>query len=109
MARQLHKNLLAKVVNAPNNLFFDKTTVGKLQDNFTSDVSKADTDFFHAINWVLSSLIECLLKIGFALCFSNYMIIAVVVNLYFLNKLLKYTMSGNEECVRVSSQSRRKM
>lgn len=87
MARELHKNLLARVVNAPVNLFFDVTPIGKLIDNFTSDIGKTDRSFFHSINWVLSSTIDCLLKIGMALYFSPYMIIAVIVNLFFLNKL----------------------
>jgi len=38
MARELHKILLARVVSAPVNLFFDVTPVGKLLDNFTRDM-----------------------------------------------------------------------
>jgi len=108
MARELHKNLLARVINAPVNLFFDVTPIGKLLDNFTSDISRTDRSFFHSINWVLSSVIDCLIKIGIALYFSPYMIIAVTVNLYFLRKLQNYTSSGKEECARCIKQVRRK-
>jgi len=37
------------------------------------------------------------------------MIVAVVVNLYFLRKLQNYTMSGKEECVRCIKQVYRKL
>jgi len=87
MAKELHKNLLARVINAPVNLFFDVTPIGKLLENFTSDIGRTDRAFFWAINWVLSSVIDCLIKMGLALYFSPYMIIAVAVNLYFLRKL----------------------
>jgi len=50
MARELHKNLLARVVNAPVNLFFDVTPLAKLLKNFTSDIGCADRALFHYIN-----------------------------------------------------------
>jgi len=108
MARELHKNLLARVVNAPVNLFFDVTPMSKLLDNFTSDIGKTDRRFFRSINWVLESVIDCLIKIGISLYFSPYMIIAVAVNLYFLCKLQNYSMAGKEECGRCIRQVRKR-
>jgi len=108
MARELHKQLLARVVNAPVNLFFDVTPMGKLLDNFTQDIGRTGPNFFHPINWVLESVIGYLIKIGLALYFSPYMIIAVAVNIYFLRKLQNYSMAGKDECGRCIKQARRK-
>jgi len=93
MAREFHKNLLARVVNAPVNLFFDVTPMGKLLENFTIDLNRTG-NFFQPIWWVLESVIDCLIKIVLALYFSPYMIVALAVNLYFLYKLQNYTMAG---------------
>jgi len=109
MARELHKNLLARVVKAPVNLFFDVTPIAKLLDNFTSDIGRTDRAFFRSINGVMSSVIDCLIKIGIAMYFSPFMIVAVVTNLYFLRKLQKYTLTAKEEIVRITMINVRQM
>jgi len=98
MARELHKTLLAKVVNASAFEFFDLTPHSKLVDNFTTDIEKADRSLFQKTEEVLASLIDCLVMIGLALYFSPFMIIAVSVNLYFLIKLSNYVMPAKDEC-----------
>jgi len=109
MAREMHKNLLATVVKAPVNLFFDVTPIAKLLDNFTSDIGRTDREFFNPINRVMSSLIDCLIKIGIALYFSPFMIVAVATNLYFLHKIQKYTLTFKEEIRRITMIEVRKM
>jgi len=42
MAKKLHSELLERVIKAPVNLYFDITPLGKLIDNFTSDIGRAD-------------------------------------------------------------------
>jgi hypothetical protein len=84
MARNLHSELLKIVVNAPVNLFFDITPIGKLIGNFTSDIGKTDRAFFHSINWVAHSVSDCCLKIGFALYFSPYMVFPIIFNIAWL-------------------------
>ena len=71
-------------MNAPVSLYFDVTPVGKLLSNFTSDIGRTDRAFFWHINWVLDSVADCILKIGFAVYFSPYMLIAVAINMYML-------------------------
>jgi len=71
-------------MNAPVSLYFDVTPVGKLLSNFTSDIGRTDRAFFWHINWVFDSVADCILKIGFAVYFSPYMLIAVAINMYLL-------------------------
>jgi len=109
MAKELHKNLLARVVNAPVNLFFDVTPLAKLLDNFTGDIGDVDRALFRNINEVMNSVIDCLIKIGIALYFSPFMIVAVVTNLYFLHKIQKYTLTGKDGVARLAGINIRKM
>jgi len=85
MARNLHKELLGMVVNAPVNLFFDVTPIGKILGNFSSDIGKTDRSFFHSINWVFHSVSDCLLKIGFAMYFQPLLIVPIAINLTWLH------------------------
>lgn len=101
MAKKLHRELLKKVMNAPVNLYFDVTPVGKLLSNFTSDIGRTDRAFFWHVNWVLDSVSDCIIKIGLAMYFSPYMLIPVTINLWLLYGLQDYTFNGKTECGRV--------
>ena len=85
IATTMHQDLLSRVTKAPVNLFFDVTPMGKLMSNFTSDINKTNSRFFGPVNWVFTSVSEVLIKIGFALYFSPFMIFAIAINLYCLN------------------------
>jgi ABC-type multidrug transport system fused ATPase/permease subunit len=41
--RRLHKEMIKKVMNAPINLYFDVTPVGRILNRFTKDLSVAET------------------------------------------------------------------
>jgi len=101
MANKLHSELLLKVMNAPNNLYFDITPVGKLLGNFTSDIGRCDRAFFWHINWVLDTVADFLLKISFAIYYSPYMLIAILINLYLLYGLNTFTKNCKTECNRM--------
>jgi ABC-type multidrug transport system fused ATPase/permease subunit len=73
----MFQDLLSKVTKAPVNLFFDVTPMGKLMSNFTSDINKTNSRFFDPVNWVFKSVFDVLIKIGFALYFSPFMIFAI--------------------------------
>jgi hypothetical protein len=53
MARNLHRELLGKVFNAPNNLFFDVRPIAKLLGNLTKDMNSVDTKFFQQVDNIL--------------------------------------------------------
>lgn len=82
MSRTLHNRLLTKVLNAPINLYFDVTPLGKLLKNFTEDIGRTDRAFFHHIQWVFDRTADLILKIAIACYFSKYMLIVLSVNLY---------------------------
>jgi ABC-type multidrug transport system fused ATPase/permease subunit len=84
MAHKLHRDLLERVTNAPINLFFDITPLGKLMGNFGGDMRKVDTQFFNDFQGVAISVSDCVVKIIFAIYFSPLMIFAVSINLVWL-------------------------
>lgn len=109
MAKKLHRELLQKVMNAPVNLYFDVTPVGKLLMNFTGDIGRTDRAFFWHINWVMDSVADCILKIGFAIYFSPYFLIAVVINMCLLYRLQNYTIEGKTSIHNVARKVSKKL
>jgi len=109
MAHKLHGELLTRVTKAPVNLYFDITPIGKLMSNFTSDIGKTDRAFFHSINWVMGSVADCMVKVGFAIYYSPMMIFAVGINLMWLYFIQNKTMQGKSECVRLNSKQGKKL
>jgi len=67
MASKFHAELLARVMNAPNNLFFDVTPLGKLLSNFTGDMRRVGPDFYGSLNWGLLVGADFIVKVCFAL------------------------------------------
>jgi len=100
MARNLHRQLLARVVNAPNNLFFDVTPIGKLRMNFMGDMQGAGTSFFEGINRILETLVDCFIKVTIIMYFSPLMLVVIVINFYFLNELYQFFTKGDHETLR---------
>eukprot|EP00345_Euplotes_harpa_P010205 CAMPEP_0168340202 /NCGR_PEP_ID=MMETSP0213-20121227/13921_1 /TAXON_ID=151035 /ORGANISM="Euplotes harpa, Strain FSP1.4" /LENGTH=575 /DNA_ID=CAMNT_0008346389 /DNA_START=1117 /DNA_END=2844 /DNA_ORIENTATION=- len=49
VARILHEGMIAKVCNAPINLYFDKTPSGRILNKFSRDISKIDDTIGHCI------------------------------------------------------------
>lgn len=104
MSRELHNRLLKKVVNAPVNLYFDVTPVGKLLKYFTEDIGRTDRAFFWHINWCFDSIADCLIKISIACYFSKWMALVVTVNMILLYRVQTYTFNGKDEAQRLSSK-----
>jgi ABC-type multidrug transport system fused ATPase/permease subunit len=43
--KKLHKDMLQKVFNAPINLFFDVTPIGRILNKFSKDLSGIEREF----------------------------------------------------------------
>lgn len=97
MGGKIHSELLNRVMNAPQNLFFDITPLGKLLSNFTSDMRRCGPDFYDHLNWVLEVSADFVIKISFALSYEPRMILPILVNIYMLYGLNNITMNGKNE------------
>jgi ABC-type multidrug transport system fused ATPase/permease subunit len=100
-SRNLHNKLLENVMNAPVNLYHEKTPLGKLLKYFTKDVENVDRGFFENIWELMESIFDCLLRIAFAIFFSPYLILASIVNFTLLYRTFDYTKAGAEEITRI--------
>ncbi len=54
-SKQVHKEMITKVIRAPVNLFFDRIPAGRLLNRFSKDLKKVDTSISGSINFVLWS------------------------------------------------------
>jgi len=97
MGGKIHSELLKRVMNAPNNLFFDVTPFGKLLSNFTSDMRRCGPEFYGYLDWVLRTFADFVIKISFALSYEPRMILPILVNIYVLYGMNNLTMNGKNE------------
>ena len=91
MASKFHSELLKKVMNAPNNLFFDVTPLGKLLNNFTSDMRRCGPDFYGSLNWGLEVGADFTVKVIWALYYQPLMLFPITLNVYCLYMLNNHT------------------
>lgn len=104
MSSKLHNSLLENVMNAPVNLYHEKTPLGKLLKYFTKDVDSCDRGFFDLFGWVSDSVFDCMLRIVFAISYSPYMALAAVFNFSQLYNLFDFTKDGAFEMQRVQEK-----
>jgi len=57
IAKLLHIEMIEKTVNAPINLYFDKTPSGRILNRFSSDISKLDYGIDQKIAWMISCFV----------------------------------------------------
>jgi ABC-type multidrug transport system fused ATPase/permease subunit len=55
-SKLIHNHMLNKVLNAPINLYFDITPIGRILNRFSKDLSILETQFF----WPLGGFLVCL-------------------------------------------------
>ena len=103
MSKSLHKSTLKSVFNAPVNLFFDVTPLGRILTNFTMDIGRCDRTFFNHIIWVFDSVPDCLLKLSVVIYFFPILTIIVAINFVLIYKLQKKTYMGNYEGGRLNA------
>lgn len=101
MASKLHSELLKKVINAPNNLFFDVTPLGKLLNNFTGDMKRAGPEFYDAVSNLFEVLADFTIKCSFALYYQPLMLFPILLNIYWLYNINIHVKNGRKEVNRI--------
>jgi len=104
--RRLHKEMIRKVMNAPINLYFDVTPVGRILNRFTKDLSLAETQ----IQWSIGGMLICSYQAAsivlVALIVVKWVILLLPVLIYLLVRLYKRSISSMRETTRVESNTK---
>ena len=101
----LHNNLITRVFQAPVNLFFDITPIGKILNRFSRDLSVVDEQIFFDFGTILAcfySALSALVVAGFAV---PWMLILIVIYIIACVWLFLYAVPGYKDSFRLITVS----
>mmetsp|Transcript_9389 Transcript_9389/g.10546 ORF Transcript_9389/g.10546 Transcript_9389/m.10546 type:complete len:168 (-) Transcript_9389:379-882(-) len=95
--------MITRVINAPINLFFDRTPSGMILNKFSKDISKIDDAMPDHISSCLSQIVCAAFTIYIAAMNSGYVLLLVPVITIVCVLILKYYMNTYREVSRLES------
>ena len=106
VGRWLHSDMLNKVMNAPINLFFDVTPIGKILNRFSKDISCVDTELPFFVNGLIATVAHASQAIILAFIASLWLIAPILVVIYLAFRLFKYSIKSQKDTHRIESVTR---
>lgn len=98
--------MIMKVMNAPINLYFDVTPVGRILNRFTKDLSVPETQ----IQWSLGGLLICSYQAAsivlVAVIVVKWVVVLLPVLIYLVVKLYQHSIPSIRETTRVESNTK---
>jgi ABC-type multidrug transport system fused ATPase/permease subunit len=104
--KSLHNKMLAKVLNAPINLYFDITPIGQILNRFSKDLMIMDSSLVFSISGFYGTLFNALASLTVAIIVVPYIIVAVVIMLVIAILIFRYCLEGYNQCYRLESVTR---
>lgn len=103
VARVLHNDLVTKVLQAPINLFFDVTPVGKILNLLTKDLMIMDLNLCLSIGDFLGTCYLALASLLVATLAVPWMLIAIVILFLMGICLFRYVLKGYKDSYRIEA------
>jgi ATP-binding cassette subfamily C (CFTR/MRP) protein 1 len=103
---KLHEQMVAKVLNAPINLFYDVTPIGRTLNKFTKDIEALEIHLPWTINgfvWLISATICILIPACLA---APAIIVVLPAMLWVVVKIYRNSIHGYKEVRRLESTTK---
>lgn len=101
--RKLHEDMIDRVLNAPINLYFDTTPIGRILNRFSKDLSGIEMWMVYIIGTFYVYLYNLLSIIALSVAVIPWIIFLFPVIAILCWWLFRYTVAGTKEANRVSS------
>ncbi|CDW87468.1 abc transporter [Stylonychia lemnae] len=102
-SKNLHNRMIARIIKAPINLFFDVTPIGRILNRFSKDLTTLDQD----IAFTISTAVVCFYGVVSTLVVSAvaiyWIVIPIPLVLFLLYKVFKYSINSYRESSRIES------
>ena len=102
-SKKIHEQMLARVLNAPINLYFDTTPIGRILNRFSKDLSTLDMNmacifgtFYLNIYLLLSIVVMSIIIVPWIAVIYPILFVIVI-------KLYKHSISATKEVARIQS------
>jgi len=104
--RRLQEDMIKQVLNAPVNLYFDTTPIGRILNRFSKDLSVAETVMPWSIGNFYAAFYQLLAVLVLSVVDSPYLIIIFPVISLIIVYYFKKSIAGTKEVARVESVSK---
>jgi ABC-type multidrug transport system fused ATPase/permease subunit len=95
--------MLSKVFNAPINLYFDVTPIGRILNKFSKDLSKIERDFSWEVGGLLAMVYQALSILIVAVIVVKWILIILPILGFLSYKLYVNSISSFRETTRLES------
>lgn len=101
--KSLHEDMMAKVLNAPINLYFDTTPIGRIMNRFSKDLQLIEVMFNYQIGGLYVSAYLTLSIIILSIVVVPWIALLYPFIIFIIAVLFKLTIAANKEVNRVES------
>ncbi|CAI2359203.1 unnamed protein product [Moneuplotes crassus] len=102
-SRLLHEKMFKKTINAPINLYFDKTPSGRVLNRFSKDINKIDTTISHRLVWSTECYTSFLYNLVIAMIAMPWVGIIIPIILLICFFLVRFYMKTYRDIKRLTS------
>ena len=101
--KKLHEDMIKKVLNAPINLYFDVTPIGRILNKFSKDLSVLELQLGWQIGSVLICFFMSLSIIIMSAIVVQWILILLPILFYICAKIYKHSINAYRETTRIES------
>ena len=101
VSQKIHNKLIKLVFNAPINLFFDVTPIGKILNRFSKDLSVVDEQLFYDFGSFMSQIYQAMASLLVAVIVAPSIIVVIFFFILLGTLLFKYSMQAYKDCYRI--------
>lgn len=104
--KKLHEDMIARVLNAPINLYFDTTPTGRILNKFSKDLSAIETMLVYLIGTFYVAVYSTISILIISLIVVWWIIFFVPVIVYLVYRVYSRSISAVKDVTRVESVSK---
>jgi ABC-type multidrug transport system fused ATPase/permease subunit len=101
--RQLHRDMMAKIFNAPINLYFDVTPIGRILNKFSKDLSTVEQNFSYALGSFLAQLYQTISILVLAAIVVPWILLIFPLIAFAGFKVYTHSIPSYRQCTRIES------
>ena len=104
--KKLHENMVARILNAPINLYFDTTPIGRILNRFSKDLQLVETTFYFQLGGIYVGAYTMLSMIVLSIIVLPWIALIYPVLILLVGILFKLSIAATKEVSRVESVSK---
>ena len=95
--------MVDRILNAPINLYFDKTPIGRILNRFSKDLNVLDLEAVFLVGTFYTNVYQLICTMGVAIIIVPWIALFFPIILFAVLKIYKYSISATKEVSRIES------